>query len=196
MIKIPPKKVLKRYAVIIAIAAALVFLLWKNKTLLIVATVNGQPVPRWELESRMVSRFGSQTLDEVINEQIIFQEGRKKGVRITDAQVATKVAEIEKSLNGQITLKDALAGQGMTMEEFQSQVKLQLTLEKLAASDLSVTEKEVEDYVASNSATLTATDAAGLKAEARTILESQKKNEALRQLFTNLKSQARIVKYL
>lgn len=192
----PPQKVLTRYLLVLFIVALLVAFFWKNKSLLVVALVNGRPVPRWSLESRMVQRFGSQTLDEIVNEQIIAQAGAKKGITISEKDVNDKVSEIEKSLGGRVTLADALAGQGLTLDEFKSQIRLQLTLESLAGSEIKVSDKEITDYIASYSATMTATDAAGLKSEAKSTLETQKKNSVLRKLFSDLKSAAKVTKYL
>lgn len=171
-------------------------LLWKNKSLFVVALVNGRPVPRWEMESRIISRYGSQTLDEVINEELIRQAGQNKEVKITTREVDDKIVEIEKSLNGKVSLSDALSQQGMTMAEFRGQVELQLILDKLVASSIVVTDKEVADYIASNSATLTSADPASRSAEAKNVLLLQKKNAAYRQTFTDLKSQAKISKFL
>lgn len=192
-----PKKLFsKKYLISAAIVLVIALLLWKNKTLFIVATANGQPILRWELENRMVARYGSQTLDEIINEALIRQAGAKKGAVITSKEIADKIAEIEKSLDGKITLSDALAQQGMTMAEFRGQVELQLILDKLSADSVVVTDQEIANYIASNSASLTSADPASQSAEAKSILLSQKKNAAYRQLFNDLKSQAIISKFL
>ncbi|MEK7127503.1 MAG: hypothetical protein AAB838_02125, partial [Patescibacteria group bacterium] len=45
---------------VLIILAALV---WKFKTLFVVAMVNGRPVTRMELEGKIMSRYGKQTLD-------------------------------------------------------------------------------------------------------------------------------------
>lgn len=192
-----PKKFLtKKYLISAAVILVLALLLWKNKTLFVVATVNGQPVPRWNLENRMVSRYGSQTLDEIINETLIRQAGREKGVSVTAADIDAKTAEIDKSLGGKISLADALSQQGMTMTDFRGQVELQLILDKLVSSSIGVTDQEIANYIASNSATLTSTDPASQSAEAKNLLLSQKKNAAYRQIFSDLKARAQITKYL
>lgn len=182
--------------VLLAVFLILVQLLWRNKNLLVAATVNGQPIPRWTLESRLVSRYGAQTLEEVINEVLIRQAGAKKGVSVSAKDVDNKIAEIEKSLDGKISVADALAQQGMTMAEFRSQVELQLILDKLAINLIDVSDQEVADYIASNSANLVSTELASQSAEAKTILTSQKKNAAYRQIFDDLKKQAKVSKLL
>lgn len=185
-----------KYLVGVAIILLLAGLLWKNKSLVVAATVNGQPVPRWELENRLVSRYGNQTLDEVVNEVLIRQAGQKGGVDVAPKEVDGKISEVEKTLDGKISLSEALTQQGMTMADFRAQVELQLILDKLSASSVTVTDRDVADYIASNSGLLTSTDPASQSAEAKSILLSQKKNAAYRQIFGNLKSQAKVTKFL
>ncbi|MBI3559213.1 SurA N-terminal domain-containing protein, partial [Candidatus Gottesmanbacteria bacterium] len=162
----------------------------------VAATVNNRPVWRWDLENRLIARFGSQTIDELVSESLIKQAAAKNNVTVGKTEIDNKVSEIEKSLAGKITLKDALAQQGMTVDDFRRQVELQLTLEKLTASSVVVSDKEVADYIDKNRATLTATDEAGMKDEARKILAAGKQGTVLRDYFTNLRSQAKIIKYL
>lgn len=192
----PEKKVSSKYFVLGLVILVLAVLLWKNKNWVVVATVNNRPVWRWDLESRMVSRFGSQTIDELISEALIRQTAAKNKTVVDKTEVDNKVSEIEKSLAGKITIKDALAQQGMIVDDFRRQVELQLMLEKLTAGSVAVSDQEVTDYLDKNRATLTATDEAGLKEEARKILVTGKQSTALRDYFTNLRSQAKILKYL
>lgn len=178
------------------IIAILVLILWKNKSWLVAATVNGQPIWRWNLEQRFVARYGTQTLDEMINEQILKSEAAKQGVKVTDTDVNNKITQIEKTLQGKITLKDALAQQGMTMDEFRNQVELQVLIEKLTANKVTVSDKEIADYIAANKDTMVATESAALQQEARTAILEQKRNQTFQSYFANLKKNAKIAKYL
>ncbi len=171
--------------IVLLVIATLVF---RYKNLFVVAMVDNRPVFRWEFETKLVAQSGAQVLDEVINEKIIAAAGAKNGITISAAEVDSKIAEIEKSLGGQVTLTDALAAQGLSLDEFKNQIKLQLTLEKLAGDKIIATDLEVSDYIASNSGT-TAQDA-------KTAVEMQKKNTVLRELFSSLKSSAKVTKYL
>ena len=190
------KKINSKYFILGVLILVLAVLLWKNKGWVVAATVNNRPVWRWDLENRMVARFGSQTVDELVSESLIKQAAAKNNVTVSKTEIDNKVAEIEKTLAGKITLKDALAQQGMTVDDFRRQVELQLMLEKLTASSVVVSDKEVTDYIDKNKATLTATNDADLKMEARRILVTGKQGTVLRDYFTNLRSQAKILKYL
>ncbi len=193
---LPPSKTLYRYVLVALVIVVVAFFLWKNKSLVVVALVNGRPIDRLTFESRLVNNFGKQTLDELINEQIILQAGQKKGIQVSEKEIADKITEIDKSLGGKISLTDALASQGLSLDEFRSQIRLQLTLEKLAGTNFTASDQELTSYIDQNKGSMTATDEAGLKAEATNAIISQKRNTALRTLFSNLQSQAKVTRFL
>lgn len=194
--KLPGKSWFLKLAGLLILVALIGVLLWKNKNLFVVALVNNQPVFRASLNQQLTSRYGDQTLDEMVGEMLIRQAASKNNIKVTKAETDAKLAEIEKTLNGKMTLQDALTQQGDTMESFRSRVELQLILERLTAGQTVVSEQEVIDYLDKNKTSLVATDEAGMRAEARQTLLSEKQNTALHQYFTDLRSQAKIVKFL
>jgi hypothetical protein len=194
--KLPSKSFLVKILVVLIIITGIGIFLFKNKNLFIVALVNNEPVWRINLDQRMVARYGNDTLDEIVGEMLIRQAAKKNNIVVAKAEVDNKLTEIEKTLNGKITLQDALAQQGDTIDGFRSRVELQLILEKLTAGETLVSEQEVTDYLEKNRASLVATDEAGMRAEGRQTLFSQKQTTALRQYFSNLRTQAKIVKFL
>src|SRR3990167_5740864 len=63
-----------------------------NKTsFLIAASVNGQPIWRHDLDKVLVSRYGSTTLDELINEHLIKTEAAKRGITASSQDVTAKI---------------------------------------------------------------------------------------------------------
>ncbi len=187
---------LSRFIILGLFVAILAFFFWQNRGLLVAATVNGQPVWRLNLEQRLNQRYARQTLEEIINEDIVLQAAAKKHLTASDKEINDKIASVEKSLAGKTTLKDALAQEGLTMDEFRQQVKLQILVEKLTADQVRVTDKEIDDYIAQNKASLTATEAGAMREEAKNALESQKRNTAFRDLFDQLTKSAKISKFL
>lgn len=177
----------------LVLAAALA---WKNKGLFVSATVNGRPILRLELDQRLVSRFGDQTLDEMVGEVLIRQAASQNKITVNKAELDNKIAEIEKTLNGQITLKDALAQQGDTVESFRQRVELQLLLEKLTVGQVNVTDQEISDYIEKNKSSLIASDEAAMKQEAKDTLTASRQNTVLRQYFSDLKTKAKVAKFL
>jgi len=183
--------------IIIVVVLLILALAWKMKGMLIAATVNGAPISRFELNDALTQRYGNPTLDGIINEKLIIGAVRQKGITVSQDEINKKVKEIEGRLNGSISLKDALAAQGMTEDSFRHQVEVQLSIDKLFDKDASVSSEEVNQYIASNSASFeNATDPAQLKKDVTDILRQQKINDLFQTWFENIKKDAKIQKFI
>jgi len=181
---------------LIVLAIGIVAVLVVNKGMFVAAVVDGKPIFRWELTRVLTARFGKQTLEGMISEQLISEEAAKGGVSVSQADIDTKTKTLVDSLGGGMTIDQLLQFQGMTRADFDSQLKLQLTVEKLLGKDVTVTDDEVTAYIATNSATLTATDEAGIRVEARQAIFSQQINDRLQAWFAQLKTKAKILRFL
>ncbi len=181
---------------IVAIIGLLTALAFRNKSLFVAAMVNGQPITRWQLNDQLTARYGNQTLDEMIGEKLLREEAAKKGIKVTSAEIEAKQADVMKRVGGQSNLEAALTQQGMTLADFRKQLEIQVLVEKLVADQVKVSDQEVANFIASNSASLTATDEAGQKAEARQILTQQKTSEAFSPWFAALKAKSSVIKFL
>lgn len=182
--------------ILIVILLAFIFF-WKFKNMLIVAMVNGQPISRWQLTDQLVKRFGDQMLESIINERLILAAIRQKGVFITANEIDARVKEVEKRLEGKLTLDDALKAQGMSKEDFKRQIEIQLSIDKLFDKEASVSSKEIDDYVTKNSSAYkNATDPAAVKEEVRNMLRQQKIADLFDSWFTEIRKSAKISKFL
>lgn len=181
---------------LVVLALGLAAILFANKGLIIAATVNGKPIFRWDLNKQMTARFGAQTLEGMISEELIAGEAQKAGVTVTKDEVDAKVQSVVASLGGNVSIDDLLKYQGMTKAEFENQIRLQLMVEKLLGKDIAITDEDIAAYIAGNGATLTATDEAGMKEEARQAILSGKINDKLQTWFAELKANAKIFKFL
>lgn len=167
-----------------------------KKGYIVAAVVNGKPIFRWELSQQLTSRFGQQALESMITEKLIADAAQKDGVRITQAEVSAKMDDIVKTLGPNVKLEDLLKYQGMTQADFEQQIKLQLTVERILGKDVAVTDSDIDAFIKENKATMTATEASALRDEARTSLVSQKISEKIQPWLTDLKSKANITKML
>ncbi len=164
--------------------------------LIVAAMVNGKPIFRWDLTSVMMSRFGKQTLESIISEALIHDSAGKAGVVATKEEVAAKEAEILKSMGGESSIEELLKFQGITKDEFDRQISLQLTVQKLLGKDIQITDSDIDAFIATNQASLTASDPAQLREEARRALLDQKVGEKVQPWFTDLKNKAKIIRFL
>ena len=181
---------------IVILVVGLAGLLLANKGLVVAAIVNGKPIFRWELNKTLVSRFGKQTLEGIISERLIADAAKKAGVVVSKADVEAKETEIVSGLAGDVKLEELLKLQGLTKEDFDNQIRLQLTVEKLLSRDIAVSEDDIDGFIATNRATLVATDEATLRVEARSALVNQKVSEKIQPWFTQLKDGAKILRFI
>lgn len=186
---------LKRRWIIWALVLLLVFLAVKNGWV-VAALVNGRPIFRWRLNRSLVSRFGKQTLEGMISEAIIADAARKDGVQVTKEELDGKIADVVSGLGENVNLEEVLKFQGMTKSDFENQVRLQLTVEKLLGKDIQISQEDIDAYIATNRATLTATEPAKLQEEAKEAIQSQKISEKIQSWFLEIREKAKVVTFL
>ena len=175
----------------------LAVLAWRFRGYIIIANVNGQMIPRWELSQHLMKRFGQQTLDNLINERLILSNSRQKGIFVTQDEINARVSEIEQKLQGQSTLAEALTVQGLTEDMFRSQLEVQIAIEKLFEKEASVSAEDIDDYIKKNAAVYqTATDQAQVREEVQSILKQQKVSDSFNQWFEEIRKNASVQTYL
>lgn len=162
----------------------------------IVAIVNYKPIFRWQLNATLNSRYGKQTLEQMISEDLISTEAKKQKISVSKAEIDAKTTEIIKGLGENVTLDDLLSYQGMSKTDFENQLKLQLMVTKLLGSNVKVSETEIADYISKNQSLLTATTEAELNAEAKAAIIDQKVTEQLQTWFQELKAKAKIFRLI
>lgn len=126
--------------------AALIYFVVRDPSFLVVAKVNNSYITRSELNTLLVKNFGDQVLEELIYKKMAEAEFKKNGVNVSDSDVEEKVAEIEQNLGG-MSLEEALASSGMTMEDLNESIIFQLSIEKLLGDRVAVTEEEISDFI-------------------------------------------------
>lgn len=181
------------YLGILALAVVALFL--ANQGLLVVAVVNNRPIFSWELNQVLRSRFGKQILEGIISERLIAEAARKQGVKVSQAEIEAKTTDILKGLGPDVNIDDLLKYQGLTKEDFDNQIRLQLTVAKILGQDITISELDIDNYIASNQALLTSTDPAQMRAQAKSALLDQGIGEKLQLWFMELKDKAKIIRF-
>jgi hypothetical protein len=163
---------------------------------IVAAMVEGKPIFAWDVNRAVMSRYAAQTLESMISERLIAETAQKQNVVITKSDVDSKINDLVKSLGSGVSIDDLLKYQGVKRAEFESQVKLQLAVEKILGKDIAITESDIDDYIAKNRDTLTATDEASMREEAKQTIFSQKMSEKIQPWFADLKEKAKITRFL
>lgn len=166
-----------------------------KKGYVVAAVVNGMPIFRWQLSQNLMSRFGAQTLESMITERLIADAAQKDGIVLSQSDVDAKIATITATLGADVNLDELLAYQGMTKADFEQQVRLQLTVEKVLSRDVAITEEEIDTFIKNNKDTMVSTDAAAMRTEAREALMSQKTSEKMQPWLMDLRENAKITKF-
>lgn len=185
-----------RKVALIVVILGLIAIFVSNKGLLVAALVNGRPIFRWQLTRVLTSRFGGQTLESMISQALIDAEAKKAGITVSQTDIAQKESDLVKSLGGDVSIDDILKYQGMTKADFEDQLRLQLTVEKLLGKDITITDADIDNYIATSGSLLAATNEAGLREEAKQTIFSQQINDKLQTWFTDLRSKAKILRFL
>lgn len=126
-------------------------LAWQERTA--AAVVNGETIGKGELERRLIQSYGDDTVQKLIDEVLILQEGRQQKITVTDQETADKVSVIEKQIAPE-KLDDALAARKLTRGDLGRQIQIQVMTEKVLGKDISLTDKDIADYFNENKESL------------------------------------------
>ena len=185
---------------LISLGVVLVILLaslWLLKGFFIAATVNGQPISRWEIIQKLEKQGGKNILDVLITDTLLANHAKKKGITITDDEINQEIKSIEATVTKQgATLEQALVQQGMTMDSLRENIKNQKIIEKMLGDKIKVTDAEVNKYITDNEVPVEEGSEAETKKQIIDQLKQQKFQQEAQTLVTNLKTGANIKYYV
>ncbi len=191
-----PKKRAPVRWVVAVLAVGLLVLAAVNRGLIVAAVVDGKPIFSWQLNNTLRTRYGQQTLEGMIGEVLIAREAQKQGVTVSQKELEAKQKEILSSLGTEVSLGDFLKFQGLTEADFNQQLRLQLTVERLLTKNLTITDSDIDAYIATNRAMLVATEASALKEEAKKAIINNEVSEKLQSWFLEVRQKAKVMKFL
>lgn len=173
-----------------------VLLLGLFKDQFVAANVNGEQINRLELIRELENREGKRALENLISEELIMQEAKKRNMNISEEEINREISTIEKNIKAQgQNLDDLLALQGLTRQQLKDEIRVQLILKKLVGK-AEVTDKEVDDYIEQNKDSIPAdAKTEEVRNQAKSQLEQDKVNQKIQTLVQELRKNAKI-KYL
>lgn len=176
-------------------AAILVGLLaYASKGFFVAATVDGSPISRFSIMREAEKQAGKDMLESIIVERLIRKEAAAKGMTATDEEVDSEIQKIsgEIAAQGAGTLEEALAAEGLSMEDFRKQIAIQKEVEKLLADKITVTDDEVTQFMEENEIEAPAENGENFLALVKEQIAQQKFSEEIGSLIETLKAQASI----
>lgn len=117
----------------------------------VVARVNGEAVERWELENAVKGIEGPSgqpipadrrdaamrdMLNQIVDYHLLAQESRARKLAVTDADVNARLAQVRQQFPTEDAYKQALAGQGLSVEQLTKQAKMSLEVQKLVEAEI------------------------------------------------------------
>ena len=135
----------------------------------IVATVNEEPITSVELDKELQqmqkeleklpasekANLRSTALNRLVDKKLIDQKIRELDIRVSDEEVRLAIEDVKKQNNiSQEALEQALAGQGLSFEQYKKQLKEQLERLRLMSQEVrakvQVGEREIREQYEAN----------------------------------------------
>ncbi len=114
----------------------------------VVAVVGGEKITKGEIMGILYDWMLPLTLDEYINYKIVQQALKKEGLKVTEADINAKIAEIKKNqVPPGETLEGLLQRMKWPMARFRAYLTTQIGVEKIADKRVTATESDYAEYV-------------------------------------------------
>lgn len=192
-----PKDVSKKQIKVIAAIIIVLALLFFEKGLFVAALVNGKPISRFLVINQLEKQSGKSVLDSLVMQTLILNEAEKRKIKIDQKDIDAQLSTIQKNVEKQgSTLDQALASQRMTKNQLTDQIRLQLLLNKMIDQNVTVTDKEVDDYISANKDQLGQQDSETLRSQIKKQLAAQKIDQKTQQFLQDLKNKANITYFV
>ncbi len=184
-------------AVILSGIVIILALLFTCKSVFIAAMVNGSPVSRLSVIHEVEKRSGKAALDGIIIQKILADEVHKKGITVSESEIATEMKAIEDRFTSQgATLDAMLVTQGLTRDDVRKQIITQLQVEKLLGDKIAVSDAEVGQYIADHKITVPKEKDAEMRTQVAAQIKQDKTNKEGSALVESLRSQAKITYFV
>jgi len=189
--------VLKKHLLVLGVLVVLVAVLgYFFRDRFLAAFVNGKPIFRYKLNQLLIKSSGKEALENLIVEGLIKEEVKKNQVVVTKEDIDNEVKKISDQLGAGTKLEDVLKAQGMSIDDFRSQMETKLQVYKILGKEIIVSEDEISQFLKENEKSLTATSEAEKRTQANEALREQKINEKVQTWISDLLAKAKITRFL
>lgn len=141
----------------------------------VAAKVNGEIVKKSELDAQVAKLkeqypnmfdgadgegrlldFKQRLLDNMINQVLIKQAAKEKGIKVTDKAIDEKVAELKQGFESEEQFASVMQQSGMDIDTLREQIREQLINEQIVATltdETKVSDAEIKEYYEGNKST-------------------------------------------
>lgn len=137
----------------------------------LVATVNSSPITlkQAQMRAQLVSRESAyhtqisdekkqeimeRALDQLIVEELAYQEAKKTGITISEKDINTRLNEVKNGFPSEESFNKSLAANNLDLSKYKKLIEKELSIkkinEKLFGKPITLSDKEVKDYFEKN----------------------------------------------
>lgn len=149
-----PTRLNPKFLTIGLVILAISLLIYKFGPWLVPSLVNNKPITRFALWSRLEQTYGTQVLDDLVNEAILDRAIAQSGIKVESAKITEQMTKLEDQFKEMGGLDAALAERGLTRADLTRQVTTQLSVEELLSDKIIPSEEEIKKEFEANATTL------------------------------------------
>ncbi len=157
----------------------------------VIAKVGNNPISHSDFLSQVEKASGSQTLTQLINNQLVEDGAAKYHITVSQSEMDTALKGLEQQSNitSDAQLQAVLSANHVTMAELQKNLRTEVLEQKLSERNVTVSDKEIQDYYDKNKSQMAVSGhVPALKDVKGQISDALKQSKALspQQLMANL----------
>lgn len=157
-----------------------------------VATVNGVNITKNMLYDELVTLGGTQTLDNLITEELIEQEVTKAKITVTEEDITKEMDTIKENFGTDEEFTAALTQMGMTLDNLKEEMQVQVKIRKLVEPQVKVTDEDIKTFYESNAESFGTATLEDSSADIKEMLTGQQLSTLSSEWIAGLKSNADI----
>ena len=112
----------------------------------VLCTVNGSPITRANLNKAVQQKWGRKILEDLIEQELIFQAARTRGLTISEEEFNARLNAVKSEYGSLADFNAMMAKRGIKGPAFRRELRAQMLLEKLVEQIGKVTQQEARAY--------------------------------------------------
>ncbi|MFD0698931.1 peptidylprolyl isomerase [Paenibacillus sp. GCM10027628] len=117
----------------------------------VVATIGSREITIQELQTALERHYGTELLNQMLDREAIRLEGSQTGTTVGNAEIERELKRMQQGYESEDQFYASMKSQlGMSKEEIREDVSNKLLLEKLATSNIVISDAKVDEYIKSH----------------------------------------------
>jgi foldase protein PrsA len=117
----------------------------------IVARIGEITISNKDLERMLLQKHGEELLNAMVDHEVIRMEGQAQGIKVEESEIQKELKRMEQGYDSETQFYESMKEQlGMTAEALRTDVYNKLLLEKLATLYITITNEQVDAYIAAH----------------------------------------------